>query len=227
MAIYAISDLHLALGINKPMDMFGGNWINYMSRIKESWEETVADCDYVIIPGDISWATYLEQSYEDFKFLDALPGEKVILKGNHDYWWTTLKKLDAFMQKNNFASIKFLHNNCHKIENIVLCGTRGWKCPGDEDFGEEDKKIYSRELQRMKLSLECAARITGNISTESIVAVMHYIPFNARKEPSDFVEIMERYNVKMCLYGHLNGEGTGNAVEGSIRVIEYRLVSGA
>ncbi|NSW91470.1 MAG: metallophosphoesterase [Firmicutes bacterium] len=225
MAIFVISDLHLALGVNKPMDMFGDRWINYMGRLKKSWEDVVSDGDYVIIPGDISWATYLEQSYEDFKFLNALPGKKIILKGNHDYWWTTLRKLETFMEKNNFFTIKFLHNNCYKIENIILCGTRGWKCPGDDEFGEEDKRIYYRELQRLELSLKCAAKITGNTSPESIIVAMHYIPFNTKRESSDFVEIMQRYNVKMCLYGHLHGEGIRSVVEGKIGEIEYRLVS--
>ncbi|NLC68214.1 MAG: serine/threonine protein phosphatase [Clostridiaceae bacterium] len=225
MALFAISDLHLALGVNKPMDMFGGNWANYMSRIKEEWEKTVTDSDCVIIPGDISWATYLEQSYEDFKFINALPGEKIILKGNHDYWWTTLRKLDVFMQENNFISVNFLHNNCYEVENAVICGTRGWKCPGDEDFGEEDNKIFRRELQRLELSLKCAARVSGGITAKKIVVAMHYMPFNNRKEPSDFVEIMKKYDVKMCLYGHLHGEGIRNAVEGVINGIGYRLVS--
>ena len=226
MAVFAISDLHLSLGVNKPMDMFGGNWVNYTVRIKQEWEKIITEYDSVIIPGDISWATYLEQSTEDFEFLNALPGEKIVLKGNHDYWWTTLKKLNDFMQKNKFYTIKFLHNNCYKVNNIVLCGTRGWKCPGDEDFDEEDRKIYLRELQRLELSLKCAKKASEEESPHlPIIAVMHYMPFNTKKQPSDFIQMLKEYNVKMCLYGHLHGDGIKNAVEGIIDGIDYKLIS--
>lgn len=225
MAIFAISDLHLALGVEKPMDVFGNRWVNYMEKLEASWEDTITANDFVIIPGDISWATYLEQSYEDFKFIERLPGKKIILKGNHDYWWTTLRKLETFLEENNFTSIRFLHNNCFSIENIVLSGTRGWKCPESDDFGEEDEKIYRRELQRLQLSLECAAKANRDISQENIVVAMHYMPFNSKGEPSDFVKIMQKYKTKVCLYGHLHGEGIKNAIEGRVGGIEYRLVS--
>jgi len=225
MAIFAISDLHLALGVEKPMDVFGDRWTNYMERLEALWRNTVSMNDFVIIPGDISWATYLEQSYKDFKFIDALPGKKIILKGNHDYWWTTLRKLEAFVEENRFTSIKFLHNNCYNVEHITLCGTRGWKCPGDNDFGEEDEKIYKRELQRLQLSLRCAAEINNNISPGNIVVAMHYMPFNLKGEPSGFVDLMEKHNVRICLYGHLHAEGIKNAVEGRVGEIEYQLIS--
>ncbi|MDF2524047.1 MAG: Calcineurin-like phosphoesterase, partial [Clostridiales bacterium] len=146
MAVYAISDLHLAISIDKPMDIFGDRWINYMKKLKDNWEQVVKEEDSVIITGDISWATYLEQAVEDFRFIEALPGDKVISKGNHDYWWSTASKLDTFRTENNLSSIRFMHNNSYKLENIILCGTRGWKCPGDEDFSAEDRKIYDREL---------------------------------------------------------------------------------
>lgn len=225
MAIFAISDLHLALGVEKPMDVFGERWTNYMERLEVLWKDTISVNDFVIIPGDISWATYLETSYEDFKFIDNLPGKKIFLKGNHDYWWTTLRKLEAFTEENNFSTIRFLHNNCYRIEDIILCGTRGWKCPDSDDFDEEDEKIYRRELQRLQLSLKCADEISQNISRENIVAALHYMPFNSRGEPSDFVGLMEKYKVKVCLYGHLHGEGIKNAIEGRVGETEYRLVS--
>ena len=138
MAVYAISDLHLSFGIDKPMDIFGAGWTDYMQRLECNWKKIIRQDDYVIVPGDISWATYLEQSVPDFEFIDALPGIKVISKGNHDYWWTTSSKLEKFLKGNNFNTIKFMHNNSYVYNGIVICGTRGWKCPGDDNFSEED-----------------------------------------------------------------------------------------
>jgi uncharacterized protein len=221
MAIYAISDLHLALSIDKPMDVFGQRWTNYMEKIKTNWHQQVTSDDVVLVPGDISWATYLEQAVEDFKYLDALPGKKIISKGNHDYWWTTLNKLEAFLKQNGFSSIQFMHNNSFRVGRIVLCGTRGWKCPGDDDFSQEDRKIFNRELQRLELSIRSVQRD----DQDELVVAMHYPPFNAKKEPSDFVEIMKRYRIKKCVYGHLHGEGFKNAVEGDVEGIDFRLVS--
>ncbi|HOJ12704.1 MAG TPA: metallophosphoesterase [Clostridiales bacterium] len=229
MAVYAISDLHLALGVDKPMDVFGGRWLNYMERLRHSWRETVTADDYVLIPGDISWATYLEEAYKDFKYIDDLPGEKIILKGNHDYWWTTLRKLDIFLKNNKLFSINFLHNNSYITDDLIICGTRGWKCPGDDDFSEDDSKIYTRELQRLQLSLESSAKINSNTAAageRNIIVALHYMPFSSRREPSGFIDLMQKYNVKMCIYGHLHGEGAWkNAVNGEIEGITYRLVA--
>jgi len=221
MAVYAISDLHLALSINKPMDIFGKRWSNYMEKLKSAWEATVSEDDYVVVPGDISWATYLEQALKDFKFIEALPGIKIISKGNHDYWWTTLSKLELFLGKNCFSSIKFMHNNSFELGRMRLCGTRGWKCPGEEDFSAEDKKIYERELQRLELSLQSASK--GN--DDEIIVAMHYPPFNSKKEPSEFVTRMHKYNVKTCIYGHLHDEGCKHAFTGNSAGIEFELVS--
>lgn len=221
MAVYAISDLHLALSIDKPMDIFGDRWSNYMERLRTHWTQTVGEEDYVVIPGDISWATYLEQAFDDFNFIEALPGIKIISKGNHDYWWTTLSKLEQFLSSKELGTIRFMHNNSFNLGKIILCGTRGWKCPGDEDFSGEDRKIYNRELQRLELSLKSAA---GG-SNESLMVALHYPPFNSKKEPSEFVEIMGTYNVKICLYGHLHGESFRNAFVGETRGIDFKLIS--
>jgi predicted phosphohydrolase len=221
MAVYAISDLHLAFGINKPMDIFGGKWVDYMDKIENNWKETVSEDDYVIIPGDISWATYLKESYEDFRFIESLPGKKIISKGNHDYWWTTLAKLHKFLEENSFKTISFLHNNSFRIGKLVICGTRGWRCPGDDGFSTEDQKIYDRELQRLELSLKDAL-LEGE---ETIIAVLHFPPFNTRCDPSGFVKIMEKYNVKMCIYGHLHGGNFENIVEGRVNGIFFKFVS--
>ena len=222
MAIYAISDLHLAKSIDKPMDIFGARWGNYMEKLEKSWKETLQDSDIVIIPGDISWATYLEQATEDFMFIDSLPGKKIISKGNHDYWWTTMNKLEKFLEANNFSTISFLHNNSYIIEGKILCGTRGWKCPGDDNFTGEDRKIFNREIQRLELSLK--STLQENEGRETIVA-FHYPPFNSKGEPSQFIDVLKKYNVSTCLYGHIHGEGCKYAVEGELEGIDFRFIS--
>ena len=221
MSVFAISDLHLSLSIDKPMDVFGDRWKNYMEKMEREWRNTVGENDYVIIPGDISWATYLEQSAADFEFIESLPGRKVISKGNHDYWWTTMNKLNAFLKDNNLSSISFMHNNSFKLGRYLICGTRGWTVPGDDDCRDEDVKIYKRELQRLENSLKHACRTDGEI----LVAALHYPPFNSRWEPSGFVDIMKDYRVDVCLYGHLHAESINNAVEGKIEGIDFKLVS--
>jgi len=233
MSVYAIGDLHLAQSIDKPMDIFGAKWSNYMEQIRESWESTVTDEDTVIIPGDISWATYLEEAVLDFKFIDSLPGNKIILKGNHDYWWTTLTKLENFLLHNDFKTIKFLQNNCFEAGSFRICGTRGWKCPGDDDFNEEDKKIYERELQRLELSLKSINSKSGKKksgepdedSGKNIIVALHFPPFNSKWQPSEFIEIMKKYGVKICIYGHIHGESHKNAFQGDLDGISFKLVS--
>lgn len=223
MALYAISDLHLAVSIDKPMDIFGIRWVNYMEKLIHQWTNTINDMDDVIIPGDISWATYLEQAVEDFKLIENLPGHKIISKGNHDYWWSTLNKLRNYIKEHNFTSIDFMHNNSFQSGKYIICGTRGWKCPGDKDFTAEDKKIYNRELQRLERSLKNSEE---NADGKEIIAAMHYPPFNMKGEPSEFVEIMKHYNTSLCIYGHLHGEHLfDSAVTGMTDNIYYILVS--
>lgn len=221
MSIYAISDLHLALSVDKPMDVFGARWSNYMERLESEWRQTVSDEDYVLVPGDISWATYLEQAYEDFKLIDLMPGRKIISKGNHDYWWTTLNKLEHFISENGFSTISFMHNNSFRLGNLVVCGTRGWKTPGDDDFSAEDRKIYSRELQRLEHSLAKAERREG----ETLIAAIHFPVFNSKGVFSEFLDIMLKYGVNLCIYGHLHGEACRSAIEGNVRGVEFRFVS--
>lgn len=221
MAIYAISDLHLALSVDKPMDVFGARWANYMDRLEESWRSTVGENDHVLIPGDISWATYLDQAYEDFRFIDGLPGKKIISKGNHDYWWTTKSKLDKFISENGFSTISFMHNNSYTFEGASVCGTRGWNMPGEDGYSTEDAKIYQRELQRLELSLKDARVDEGG----RLIVAMHFPAFNSKGVFSGFLDIMQRYNVKLCIYGHLHGDAHKNAVEGRVKGIEFRLVA--
>jgi predicted phosphohydrolase len=220
MAIYAISDLHLALSVDKPMDVFGEGWADYMDRLEQNWRSTVTEGDYVLVPGDISWATYLEEAREDFSFIHGLPGKKIISKGNHDYWWTTKSKLDGFVRENGYSSIRFLHNNSYCIEGVAICGTRGWNIPGEAGFTDEDNKIYQRELKRLELSLDNACAAGG-----CIVAALHFPPFNSQGVFSEFFDIMLKYNVKICIYGHLHGAARKTSVEGIINGVEFKLVA--
>jgi len=222
MALYAISDLHLSLSVDKPMDIFGDKWNNYMELIRQNWLKEISDEDYVLIPGDVSWATYLEQSYKDFEYISNLPGIKIISKGNHDYWWTTLSKLNKYIKSNNFQNIMFLHNNCISYKNVVICGTRGWNCPDSDGFSQEDEKIYLRELQRLELSLAQSRAYNADV----IVAALHYPPVNKNKDMnSGFVELLKKYNVKVCIYGHLHGDSHKNALVGEYDGIMYHLVA--
>lgn len=221
MAIFAIADLHLALGIDKPMDIFGGRWSNYMEKLKNNWESIVSSEDSVIIPGDISWATYIENAFEDFRYIEELPGKKIISKGNHDYWWTTASKLNKYLQENNFKTISFMHNNAFNIENMVICGTRGWKCPGEDDFKKDDEKIYKREVDRLELSIKSAEAFGDGRK----LVFMHYPPVTAKSQKSGFIDVMKKYGISDCYYGHLHGEGIRGAIEGKYEGINLKLVS--
>lgn len=221
MSIFAIADLHLALGIDKPMDIFGGRWSNYMEKLRNNWISVVRDEDSVIIPGDISWATYIENAYEDFKYIDTLPGKKIISKGNHDYWWTTASKLNKYLDENQFKTISFMHNNAFSIEDIAICGTRGWKCPGEDDFKKDDDKIYKREVSRLELSIKSAQAIKHNKK----LVFMHYPPVTTKSQTSGFIDIMKQYGITDCFFGHLHGEGIKGAIEGEYEGIKLKLVS--
>lgn len=209
MAIYALADLHLAISEkNKSMDVFGKEWENYMERIKENWNSIVKPEDTVIVSGDISWAMYLEDAIEDFKFINNLPGTKIISKGNHDFWWESLTKLNNFLKENKFDTIKILHNNCIECDDYVICGTRGWI--------EEEKKIFDRELIRLELSLKESEKFENK---KKIVSI-HYPPFNEK-----IIELMKKYNVEKCVYGHLHGVAKENIKNGIFEGIEINCVS--
>lgn len=218
MSIYALSDLHLSFGTDKPMDVFGEKWANYSEKIYENWQKTVSCDDLVIIPGDISWATYLENAYDDFKFINELNGQKVIMKGNHDYWWTTLRKMESFLSENNFNSIKIVHNTAVEFEDAAICGTRGWSSQDDKD----DFKIFDREKRRLILSLEEAVKL----KKRNIIVGMHYPPIEAEGTDNSFIEIMKNYDVSACVYGHLHSYAQKNAIVGEYEGINLMLVSG-
>ncbi len=220
MALYTISDLHLPLGIDKPMDIFGSKWENYVEKLADNWQTKIGNSDLVVLPGDFSWATYLEEAYADFDFLNRLNGTKILLKGNHDYWWATMNKLNEFVANNGFFSIKFLHNNHFMYEDTAICGTRGWKNPMWAGFDAEDKKIFDREVIRLKISLE------GAKNASSKIVFTHYPPMSMTGETNAFTETLEQNEVSMCLYGHLHSHSHKNAVLGNIRGVYYNLVSG-
>lgn len=218
MSIFAISDLHLSLGCDKPMDIFGSKWDNYTERMQENWNAIVAPDDLVIVPGDISWATYLEDAVSDFEYIHSLNGTKLIIKGNHDYWWTTPAKMNKFLLSNGFDSIKILQNTAHLYGDTAICGTRGWTIP-PVNSTSENVKIFEREKQRLILSLENAkAR-----HAKEIIAALHYPPIEG--SCNDFLEILRAYNVKTCLFGHLHGAAHKSAPVGEVDGIKLKLVA--
>ncbi len=217
MSIYAISDLHLSFGVDKPMNIFGKIWDGYEDKIKKDWKEKVNNDDIVIIPGDISWGMTLNEALEDFRFIDNLPGKKIILRGNHDYYFNTKTKVEKFFEENGLNSIQILHNNAYDLGNVILCGTRGWD-KTENTSKEEDRKIIMREEGRLKLSLEYGKKI--NLENKDILVATLFQPFCG-----NFKKIMKEYNVKMCIYGHLHGYGHMLIKEGIISNIEYRMVS--
>lgn len=217
MSIYAISDLHLSYNTDKPMDIFG--WKNYENKIKENWNSKVKESDLVILGGDFSWSMDLKDTYKDFEFIHKLPGKKILIKGNHDYWWGTLTKMKKYINEIGFNDINFLYNNSYEFEGKLICGTRGWNF---SDLQEEDEKIYNREIQRLRLSLEDAVKKYGN--EKEIIVCLHYPPLKTN-EISDFVRVMEKYNVTKCIYGHLHGPAHKFVIEKSINNIQYIMTS--
>ena len=224
MSVFVIADLHLSFKNPKPMNIFGDNWENHEEKIKKDWIEKVTDEDVVVLPGDFSWAMNLEDAYLDFKYLNELPGKKLLLKGNHDYWWTTLKKMREYLKQNNFDTIDFIFNNSYCYDNYILTGTRGWTLNDLEGSG----KILNRELGRLEMSLQ--EGITNFGQEKEIIVFMHYPPITnsamLNRSELKFVDVMKKYNVSKCMYGHLHSRSHKDAIKGSIEGIEFSLVSG-
>ncbi len=221
MSIFAIADLHLSFNTDKPMDIFGENWNNYEEKIKKDWLKKVKDTDLVLLPGDFSWSMKLEDTYKDFEYINNLPGEKILLKGNHDYWWNTVKKMNEFIKNNNFTNIEFLYNNSFLYEDYIICGTRGWTISDKE----EDQKIFERELLRLELSLNDGINKYGE--DKQIIVCMHYPPINIAQNYINIkiIDLLKKYNVTKCIYGHLHGASHKEAVEKEISQIKFKLVS--
>lgn len=219
MRIFAISDLHLSFGSNKPMHVFGGNWQNYLEKIKTNWQNQVQENDIVLIAGDISWAMKLEQTVEDFKFLNSLKGRKIIIRGNHDYWWSSISAVRNALPENIFA----IQNDAIKFNNYIICGTRGWTVPEKEFESEQDKKIFQREVIRLDLTLQSAVKLRkGN---EEIICMIHYPPFNSRREVNDFTKLFDKYNVDKVVFGHLHGKKIKSSLIFNFNKRKYFLTS--
>ena len=219
MSIFTIGDLHLSFSTDKPMNVFGDNWANHEEKIKENWIKTVSQEDYVILPGDFSWAMYLEEAYQDFKYLEELPGKKILLKGNHDYWWTTIKKMKDFLENNNLKSIDFIYNDSRLIENKIIVGTRGWNLSDTEN----SEKMIKRENNRLELSIQDGLKKYGE--DKEIITFIHYPPITLNNSNSIFIQTMEKYNIKKCFYAHLHGNSHKDAVEGEHNGINFKLIS--
>lgn len=218
MPLYSIADLHLSLGTDKPMDIFSG-WSDYVSRLENSWRKLITDNDTVVVAGDISWAMKLEETFEDFRFINSLPGKKIFVKGNHDYWWQTKRKMENYLNENNFDTISILFNNAFELESCAVCGTRGWFYDAEAD---EDKKIINREAGRLRTSIEAAVK-TGK---EPIV-FLHYPPVYQDRECEEIMAVLLEYDIKKCYYGHIHGKNAFKyACCGSYKGIQMRLISG-
>jgi uncharacterized protein len=218
MTIYAISDLHLSETHEKPMDIFGSQWERHFEKIREDWLSRVSDEDAVLMPGDLSWAMHLRDAVSDILRISELPGKKLIIRGNHDYWWNSITQVRTVLPP-GFDAIQ---NDSLILGTVVIAGSRGWTCPGPASFTPEDNRIYLRELQRMELSLSHAR---ARSCDHTLIAMIHFPPFNEKAEPSGFTELFKKYGVKKVVYGHIHGKGLQNAFEGIIDDISYTLVS--
>ena len=216
MALYAIGDLHLCLGAPKPMDIFGGAWVGYMEKLKEGLS-CITENDTTILLGDLSWALGLDEAQADFAWIDEIPGRKIILKGNHDYWWSTASKFYKFCDEHGFSNQFILNNNHYEYDGFAICGTRGWFFE-EERSGAHDEKVFKRELIRLEASLKSA----GNLPK---MVFLHYPPRYKGYECKEILELLKAYDVRRCFYGHLHGHSHFLAMEGLWDGVEFRLVS--
>ncbi|MCI8411567.1 MAG: serine/threonine protein phosphatase [Clostridia bacterium] len=223
MSIYTIGDLHLSFNENKPMSVFGDNWEGHEQKIKDNWIKNVKENDLVVLPGDFSWSMYLKDTYKDFEYLNSLPGKKLLLKGNHDYWWTTITSMRNYLRENKFDNIDFIYNNAYEFENYIIVGTRGW----NQTDEKEDKRLLKREAIRLELSIQEGIKKYGK--EKEIIVFMHYPPISnlnlKRNEMTEFTKIMKKYDIKQCYYGHLHSTSIKEAVEGEHFGINFKLVS--
>ena len=219
MGLYAIGDLHLPGGQEKPMDIFGDHWEDHFTRISQDWRARVKDEDTVLIPGDISWAMQLAAARADLEAIGALPGRKVILRGNHDYWWSGITQVREALPPGMFA----LQNDALALEECVICGSRGWVFPTPEaPLSAEDDKIYRRELLRLEMSLNAGQKLRGN---QPLVLMLHYPPLSLQVMDTGFTELAQRYGVSLGVYGHLHGPGLRGGFQGEHQGVRYRLTS--
>ncbi|MBH1989386.1 MAG: metallophosphoesterase [Myxococcaceae bacterium] len=217
--VWGISDLHLSFSTNKPMDVFGHHWRGHADQMAKAWDALVSPEDIVLCPGDLSWAMRLEEAKADLEWIGARPGQKILGRGNHDYWWSSISKVRASLPSGCVA----LQNDCVDLGFTVVAGSRCWAAPGGLDYSAQDQKIYERECIRLHLSLEAAQKIAKG---RPLIAAIHYPPFAANHGPTGFSELLEKYAVRLCVYGHLHGERSHRtAVQGEVRGVEYRLLA--
>lgn len=216
MSVYAIGDTHLSFSVDKPMDIFKG-WDDYAQRIENNWQHLITNDDTVIINGDISWAMGLEQAEKDLAFLNKLNGTKIISKGNHDYWWNTITKMEKFCKEKGFDSINFLHNNAYKVGEIAIAGTRGWFFDAES---ENVDKVMARECARLKRSIEEAQKLGGEV-----VVFLHYPPVSVSKVCEPIMNVLKEYKIARCYYGHLHGGAINGAINDVYDGIKFQLVS--
>ena len=216
MAIYAIADLHLSFGVDKPMDVFKG-WDNYVERIENNWKKLVSESDTVIIPGDISWGINYKEALPDLEWINSMPGKKILIKGNHDLWWDTMSKNERVKAENSLDSIEFLFNNAVEVENIAVCGTRSWFFDAEKSA---DKKVLLREVGRLERSIESALE-TG----KEPVVFLHYPPITIEEECEEITATLKKYNIKRCYYGHMHSGHIKVALNGENAGIKYKLIS--
>ena len=216
MALYAIGDLHLCLGAPKPMDIFGGAWVGYMDKLKEG-VSVITPEDTTVLLGDLSWALDLPSAKADFSWINEIPGKKIILKGNHDYWWSTAAKFYKFCEANGFENMHILNNNCYAYGDWAICGTRGWFFE-EERSGQHDEKVFKRELIRLEASLKAAGE-------KPKMVFLHYPPRYKGYECREILDLLEKYEVRRCFYGHLHGGSQKLAMEGQWDGVEFRLVA--
>lgn len=217
MSIFAIGDTHLSLNSDKPMNIFKG-WDDYVERLTANWQAVVAPKDTVVVMGDISWAMSLSEAQKDFAFLNALPGQKIILKGNHDYWWNTRRKMEEYFAQNGFSTLHILHNNAFRVDDFSICGTRGWFY---DDTQSEPEKVLLREVQRLKTSID-AGRVLGG---EPIV-FLHYPPITLQQRCTPILDLLEQEKIKKCFYAHLHGGSAFASYRGVFQGTHFELLSG-
>jgi predicted phosphohydrolase len=228
MTLWGIADTHLSLASDKPMDVFGPSWENYVGRLKQGWQSKVGPEDTVLILGDISWALKLEEAVADLTFLHSLPGKrKILLRGNHDFWWTTRTQVQGLIEREGLDTLELFQNEALYIEEYkaLLVGTRGWKIPTDDSFSREDEKVYKRELNRLDLSIQQGKKIKDKEDVKSILGLMHYPPLARDGRPSDFALKMEDFGVSICCYGHVHGPAGRQAFSGLRGSCSYMKLS--
>ncbi|HEY5562035.1 MAG TPA: metallophosphoesterase [Clostridiaceae bacterium] len=214
MALFAISDFHLSLSQEKPMGIFGDNWVDHMEKLEKNWIEVISKEDTVLICGDLSWSMNMNEGLKELEWVDNLPGKKILIRGNHDYWWHGINKLNSL-----FSDMMFIQNNYFTYEDVAICGTRGWLCPGEDGFDSKNEKIYLRELNRLELSLKASEGFNRRI------VMLHYPPGNDKNEDSGFIKLIKKYSAEKVVYGHLHGPFNYKILEGLKDGTEYNLTS--